>query len=90
MYSRSECGGEGWVLTGGVAPLSWCFSDGSVSAFSSSVISSSSMRDKSTVGCEIFTSSPSETSCISSSFLVCPAISDVLAGFMGEFSADST
>ena len=36
VYSGGECGGEGWMLTGSVTPLSWWFSGGLVSASANS------------------------------------------------------
>ena len=41
MYYRGEYGKDSWVPTSGVAPLSWRFSVGPVSASASSGISSS-------------------------------------------------
>ena len=61
VSSRGDCVGEGWVLTSGVATLSWWFSSGLVSALASSVILSLSVREKITVGCAITLSSPSAT-----------------------------
>ena len=52
--------------------------------------SSSSVWDKSTVGRAIVSSSPSETSFVVSSFLMCPTRPGVLDGLVGEFLADST
>ena len=90
VSSGGECGGEGWALTSGVAPLSWWFSGGSVSALASSRISNLSMREKSTVGHAIASSLPSVNSFISSSSLMCPTRSGVLDELVGDFSADST
>ena len=53
VSSGGECGGEGWVLNSGMAPLSWWFSGRSVAALVSSVISSLLVQDKSTFGCAI-------------------------------------
>ena len=90
MSSRGECGRDGWVLTSGVAPFSWRFSDRLVSALASSGIPRSSLWDKSTYGRIMASISPSKTSFIISSFLMCPVRSGVLAKLVGEFSADST
>ena len=90
MSYGGKCNMEGWVLTGGMAPLFWWFSGGSVSLSASSVIPSSSVWEKNTVGCAIASSSSSATSCISSSLLVCTASSGVLAGLVSEVSSDST
>ena len=87
MSSGGECGGEGWVLTGGVGPLYLWFSSGLVSALSSSGILSLSMREKITVGCASLTSSPSAALFVSSSSLICPTRSGVLVDLVGEFSA---
>ena len=78
------------MLTGGVAPLFWWFSDGLVSALVSSGISISLVWEKITIGREIFSSSPSATSCISSSSMMCSARSSVLAGLVGGFLANLT
>ena len=85
MYSRSEYDEDGWVPTGGVAPLSWRFLGGLVLASVSSRISSSSVREKTTVGRTMASISPSEISCIVSSSLMCPSRSGVLADLVGEF-----
>ena len=88
--SNVECGEYGWVLTGGVAPLSWRFWGDLVLALASSGILNSSLWEKSNVGQTMVSISPSKTSCIVSSSLVCPSRSGVLAKLVGEFSADST
>ena len=78
------------MLTGGVAPLYWRFLGGLVSVSASSVILSSLLWLKNTVGQMMASISPSKTSCIVSSLLMCPTSSGVLAGLVGDFSADST
>ena len=88
--SRGECSGDGWVLTGNVATLSWWFSNWSVLASSRSGNSSLTMRDKIIIGPASLTSLLSVTSCISSTSLTCLSRSYLLAGIVGEFSADST
>ena len=88
VSSRGECGNDGWVPTGGVAPLSWRFLVRSVLSSASSGILSSSVWEKSTVGRTMLSISPSETLCIVSSSLMCPARSGVFAYIEGEFSAD--
>ena len=90
MSSGGDCGGDVWVLTGGVAPLSWRFSCWSVLALASSGILSLLVWEKSTVGRVMALISPSETSCIASSSLMCPVSSGVLEDILGEFLADST
>ena len=50
VSSRGEYNREGWVLVGGVEQLSWWFSGGSVLASASSVILSSSVWKKITIG----------------------------------------
>ena len=50
LSSGGECGREVCVLTSGVAPLSWWFYGGLVSSLTSSVISSSLVWEKITVG----------------------------------------
>ena len=88
--SGNKCGGEGWVLTGGVASLSWRFLGGLVSALAISGILSSLVWEKSTVGRAIASILSSATSCIYSSFLIRPARYGMMAGLKGEFLADST
>ena len=90
MSSGGECGREFLVLTVGVAPLSWWFSGGSVLALASSRILILLVWEKNTVGSTIALISHSATSSTSSSFLVCPARSGVLAGIVGKFSVDLT
>ena len=90
VSSRGECGDNGWVPIYGMAPLSWRFSDGLVSASTSSGILSSSVWENSTVGWTMTSISPIETSCIIFCFLICPARSGVLAELKGEFSVDLT
>ena len=90
VYSGGDCSGDGWVLTGDVAPLYWRFWGRLVSSLASSGISSSSMWEKSTVGRLMASISPSKNLCIASSFLVCPTRSGVLSGLVSEFSANLT
>ena len=90
VSSGGECGGGCWVLTGGVSTLSWWFYVGSVSASASSGILILSVWEKITVGRAVASISPSKTSSIASSFLMCPARSYVLAGIVGDFSSNLT
>ena len=85
VSSGGECGGDGWVLTGGMAPLSCRFLGGLVSASTSSIISNSLVWEIITVGRAMALISPSETSCIAFSLLMCPARFGVLAGLVGGF-----
>ena len=68
-----------------VAPLSWRFLVGLISALISFGILSSSVWEKSNFGRMLALISPSETSCIISSSLVCTARSGVLADLKGKF-----
>ena len=90
VYSRGECGKYVWVPTGGVAPLYWRFLGRLVSALENSGISSSSMWEKSTIDRMMELISPSETSCIASSLLMCPLRSCVLADLVVNVSAELT
>ena len=63
----------GWVPTGDVAPLSWKFLVSLVLASEIYGILSSSMWEKIIVGRTMDSTSPSETSCIVSSSLMCTA-----------------
>ena len=90
MYSRSEYNKDVWVLTGKVVPLSWRFSMRLVSASARSEMFSLLLWDKSSIGQTILLVSPYDTSCIVSSFLMCPAGYVLLAMLWGEFSVDST
>ena len=88
MSSRGEYDKDGYVLTGGVEPLSWRVLVGSVLALASSVISSSLVWKKSTVVRTMELISPTETSCTISSSLMYPRMSGVLAYLEGEFLVD--
>ena len=90
VYYRGDCINDGWVTTGGVAPLSWRFLGGSILALTCSGNSISSIWEKSTVGRTMTYISPSDTSCIVSSSLVCPLRSGMLDKLAGEFLADPT
>ena len=61
-----------------------------VSASARSEIFSLLLWDKSSIGQTILLVSPYDTSCIVSSFLMCPAGYVLLAMLWGEFSVDST
>ena len=85
MSSRSECGEYYCVPTGGMAPLSWRFSRRLVSVSTSSGILNSSVWEKSTVGRIMAFISPSKTSCMVCSFMMCSSSSSVLTKLVGEF-----
>ena len=86
---RGECDKDGWVLSGSVAPLTWWFLVGSVSASVRSVVSRSLVWLKSTIGYEMALISPFKTLCICHSLLMCPVRSDVMAELMGKFTVKS-
>ena len=90
VSSRCDCGGDVWVLTGDVAPLSWWFSGGLVLELTSSGISNSLMQEIITVGRASLISLPSATLCISFSSLMCPTRFGKLAGPVGDFLVNST
>ena len=89
IFSRGEHDKDGWVPTGGVAPLFWRFLVGLISESASSGISRFLVWEKSTVGKTMALIYPSETWCIVSSFLMCPVRSSILTKFEGEFLSDS-
>ena len=90
MSSRDECDEDGWVPTGGVAPLSWRFLVDSLSASARYVILSLLVWQKSTVGHTVVFISPFDTSCIISSSLMCPARSGMLDKLEGDVSSNLT
>ena len=73
-----------------MAPLTWRYSGGSVSALTISVILSSSVWWEITVGWTLASVYPSKTSFYISSSLMCPLRSGVLVDLVGEFLDDST
>ena len=85
VFYRGECYEDIWMPTDGMAPLSWRFGVGPVLASAISGISSSLVWVKITVGWMMAPISPSETTCIISSSLVCPAKSSVLDKLVGYF-----
>ena len=84
VFYRGECYEDIWVPTGGMAPLSWRFWVGLVLASVISGISSSLVWVKITVGWMVTPISPSDTTCIISSSLMCPARSSVLDDLVGN------
>ena len=76
--------------SGGMVPLSWWFLVGSVLASASSVILIWLVWVKSTVDTTMELISSTKTSYIISSFLVCPAMSGLMAELMGKFPVDSS
>ena len=89
VSSKGDCSEDVWVLTGGVVPLAWRFSGDSVLALETSVILISPVWEKIIVGWTMELISPSETSCIISSLLVCHTRSGVLADIKGKFLVNS-
>ena len=88
--NRGECGEDVWVSSIGVAPFSWWFSVGLVLASASSVVLSSLVWVDSTVGRNMASVSPSVTSYIFFSLLVCPTRSGNMADLLGKFTVEST
>ena len=90
MYVRGEYNKDGWVPSSGVAPLSWWFSIGLVSELASSVVSSSLVWLKSTVGRTMVSIFPSDTSFIIFILLMCPERSGMMDQLLGVFLIGST
>ena len=84
VFVIGECGEDSWVLSGGVSPFSWWFSVGLVSISSSSIVLSSLVWVKSTIGKTMMFISPYETSCIVYSSLMCPERSGMMAKVSGR------
>ena len=90
MSVRNEFSDYGWVPSDSMTTFSWQFLFRSVLVLVSSAVSSLSDWVESTTGNTMALISLSDTSCIVSSLLVCPARSGVMTDLVGKFLVDST